>query len=930
MKQKLITYSFYNLLYIRCLFFFIILVSSSLKIIAQEPSFSQFYFKENYYNPGFTGINPGLRCTFSHGRYLSEWGTKNKTTNIELDFYDTKFLNGGIGLSVTSLVNGKSLFRDNEIGLLYAKRLVISRNFMLQPGIKATYVNKKTDSYSNLNYFEYEPLIKPSLNDSLTLKNKNQSHFDYSAGIVARFNFFKNQKIIATNNVGVAFHHLTEPKEDWILNNTQKVTLKAIFQCNTTFKITLNDSLKRNILVSPGLMYEVRKYSKNWFSDDKSGNNDINIGVNTKFQIIKPIYTTIHTGIWYRNGVNRIQMLSSQTDFNRQNSKSLTVMLGFEKNSKDHKEHLRLTYSYENQFPDYKIENGFHEINIAVEINNLALPRSGRTWAYVQNPADRFFNLNGIPVQSYYSYNNTSNNNGSYTKVQEGKNNNYALLTATEINDFSKWKLWEDIKENELEKYQAIWEISSWHRYSVQLKNKSDRPVIDAKVVLKSTNDEVIWSAKTDNTGKAELWLNFFKHQKYTVKEIVVEYNNSEFTFANPHLFEEGINSYEIPIDCEKSNSIDIAFMVDATASMADEISFLKSDLIDIIEKTKQSFPDLTINLGSVFYRCLGNSYVTRLCPLTNKSNIVSNFINNQKADEGGDEVVEEAFIKAVDSLEWNQNSRARLLFFVLDEQPLVNTVVLNKLKIYIQKATLKGIRVIPIIASAENLANSKSLEYLMRSIALATNGTYVALTDNSNIGGTHAIPTTDEFDVELLNTLIKRIIYQYTYTPKCDGEIDTEGISDTTSFSNSPVIAHVIVDSMAVNNKIKTQSKDSLSLNSDSLINLKNDSINIKDISENKSDSIKQQETNTDSLDFKKIEIKFYPNPTNGKINIVIDGELDDLYLFDFSGKLISKINVKGTTNIEIDLSPYSIGIYLLKFNYKDKWYSGKILLRN
>jgi hypothetical protein len=36
---------------------------------------------------------------------------------------------------------------------------------------------------------------------------------------------------------------------------------------------------------------------------------------------------------------------------------------------------------------------GTHEITLAVEIHNLALPKGGRNWGYVHNPADRFFNL---------------------------------------------------------------------------------------------------------------------------------------------------------------------------------------------------------------------------------------------------------------------------------------------------------------------------------------------------------------------------------------------------------------------------------------------------------------------------------------------------------------------------------------------------------
>jgi hypothetical protein len=56
-----------------------------------------------------------------------------------------------------------------------------------------------------------------------------------------------------------------------------------------------------------------------------------------------------------------------------------------------------------------------------------------------------------------------------------------------------------------------------------------------------------------------------------------------------------------------------------------------------------------------------------------------------------------------------------------------------------------------------------------MRTFALATNGTYVFLTDDSGVGNAHIKPTTDKYDVEKLNEAIKRVIKQYTQMPDCN-----------------------------------------------------------------------------------------------------------------------------------------------------------------
>jgi len=500
-------------------------------------------------------------------------------------------------------------------------------------------------------------------------------------------------------------------------------------------------------------------------------------------------------------------------------------------------------------------------------------------------------------------------------------NNTKGKLTASELNDFSKWKLWQDINQNDLKLFKNLWRISPLKRYSVQIKGNDEKPVIDATVLLKSLEGELIWSAKTDNTGKAELWLNIFSDIKYKKLKLIVSYENKEYSFSNPYLFKKGINVYKIPVQCNIPNQIDIAFVVDATSSMKDEIAFLKSDLIDIIHKTKANFTDVSINLGSVFYRCYGNSYVTRMSPFTNNIENGINFINDQKAEEGGDEVVEEALRVAIDSLKWNQTSRARLLFFVLDEQPLKKPEIIDELHVYIQEAASKGIRVIPVIASAETKSNAYSLEYLMRSIALATNGTYVFLTDHSNIGEAHAKPTTDQYDVELLNHLLERIIYHFCYIPGCDEKINTDEISDTTYFSNSPIIAHVVIDT----SRTKGTKTAKLFIN-----NYTSDTIQNSIIKENLPDSV--QEVNltasNNTPDVKVIGVSFFPNPTSGIINLEIEGKIDELYLSDISGKLISKYKVTNETRLKIDLSKYSTGLYFLKFCNNNKWYTGKIVL--
>ena len=493
------------------------------------------------------------------------------------------------------------------------------------------------------------------------------------------------------------------------------------------------------------------------------------------------------------------------------------------------------------------------------------------------------------------------------------------LLTASELNDFSKWQLWSDIRDKDLKAFQKMWGMVAEERYLVQVTTEKGNPVIDASVKLRAVSGESVWQTRTDNTGKAELWNNFF-HKSYTEKlEISVIYNELEYLCKNPHPYSQGINALSLPVSCDLPANVEIAFVVDATGSMDDEIMFLQSDLIDIMDKIKQSFPELEISLGSVFYRCIGNSYTTKTTPLTPKIEKTTEFIGQQSAGEGGAEAVEEALASAVDSLGWSDSARSRILFFILDEQPLLLDSIKAKIYNYTAKAAEIGIRIVPVVASAETMAHAPSLEYIMRSIALATNGTYVFLTDHSNIGEKHAIPVTDRFEVELLNSLLKRLIFQYCYVPGCEAGQEIVGKTDTVFVSSKKIITTEILDSLRT--KDEKNPKTYTEIFHLNLEASPADPVETVDTAATVNQPVVEENG-------KEISMKIYPNPTTGKFIVSVEGKIEELYLFDLSGKLMAKFKPGTDGETEVDITNYSTGIYFLKFLAGGNWYTGKVIL--
>jgi len=467
------------------------------------------------------------------------------------------------------------------------------------------------------------------------------------------------------------------------------------------------------------------------------------------------------------------------------------------------------------------------------------------------------------------------------------------LLTAGEVNDFTKWVLWNDISKKELAQYAQGWKMLPQHRFCVQLTNEASNPVVDATVALLDNNKKVVWQTKTDNTGKAELWSKLFSLDSTDVDKYSIEitYAGGKQTISNAIPFNKGVNILKLPIGCNYSNNVDVMFMVDATGSMADEIRYLKAELLDIITNVKKRDSSLALNMGAVFYRDNGDDYVTRTSDFSNDINKTLDFINKQEAAGGGDyeEAVEEALTEVLAKCTWSADARTRILFMVLDAPPHATPAVIAKLTTLINLAAEKGIRIIPISGSGV----SKSTEYLLRTMALATNGTYTFLTDDSGIGGTHIKPTTDSYKVELLNDMLLRIFTQYTTIPVCNKPIEftpAELVPDTAFLAIRP---------------------DTLK----------------------SADTLKSTDTTRTEIQ-PKVEIKpswkCYPNPTGGALTVEITGPIVDLFITDNAGKILEKVAVtNATSSYNLDLGSYPNGVYFVRYYYgKEQSVTAKIIL--
>lgn len=333
------------------------------------------------------------------------------------------------------------------------------------------------------------------------------------------------------------------------------------------------------------------------------------------------------------------------------------------------------------------------------------------------------------------------------------------LVTAGEWNDLDNWAFYQKtLMKEPFKGFPDDWQMYTNHRIAVAITAKN-KPAANATVTL-FRNDTPIWTAKTDNLGRAELWVGAFQKEK-ELNTALLRLKVNEQWVSTATISETQVNRIALDETLPSpTNQVQIAFMVDATGSMGDELEFLKMDLKKVINEVQKTNTQLKISTATVFYRDEGDEYVVKHSPFTEDINQTTEFISQQRADGGGDfpEAVDKALVQ-LNQLQWQPEARTRIAFLVLDAPPHNKPAVISSIQYSVKTAAASGIKLIPVVASGID----KTTEFLMRFIAMYTNGTYVFITDHSGIGNKHLEPSVGEYQVEKLSDLMVRLIKKYS-----------------------------------------------------------------------------------------------------------------------------------------------------------------------
>ncbi|MFK7806827.1 MAG: carboxypeptidase regulatory-like domain-containing protein [Saprospiraceae bacterium] len=429
-------------------------------------------------------------------------------------------------------------------------------------------------------------------------------------------------------------------------------------------------------------------------------------------------------------------------------------------------------------------------------------------------------------------------------------------LTAGEWKDLDHWTFWQKLMKNEVfNQFQNHWNYHSQQRFSVKISDEQGRAAANITVQLLDGRGTVIWETKTDNKGDAELWGNFFGGDATDFK-IKIQQDTYVKTFE-AIAYQQGINSFSLPLDCSASKEVDVVFVVDVTGSMGDELKYLKAEAQDVIQRAEE---ELGINLrtGAVCYTDRSESNTVRTSDFnTDEKNTIS-FLQSQNLGSGGDypEAVDLGLGYAIDSMNWNEEAISRIVFLMLDAPPHHVESELKSLEHSIKLAAAKGIKVIPIASSGIN----KETEFLLKFFTMATNGTYTFLTDHSGIGNAHIKPEAGDYNIETLNDMMVRLIGENSTYHDCAPIPD-------------------FVTTKAQQNKMTRKERKDKALKA-----------------------------------FAK-QIKCFPNPAVDHIFVELETAIDLLVIMDSAGRVVQRLPRMGQGQVRVNVDDWAAGVYYFHF---------------
>ncbi|MFK7861607.1 MAG: VWA domain-containing protein [Granulosicoccus sp.] len=333
-------------------------------------------------------------------------------------------------------------------------------------------------------------------------------------------------------------------------------------------------------------------------------------------------------------------------------------------------------------------------------------------------------------------------------------------LTAGDYDDQLNPSLYERYSDNFLQNVRAqtnIPRLDLSQRIAVIIKDSSGNPFAGANIAILDTQGETTGTLMTPANGITYLYEDLDGLAAEFTLRISDRLGDVSImqTVSLDSIGQQRQLDFVLDTPGVANNQLDLQLVIDTTASMGDELSYLQAELSSILNSVRNANPQVSIRTGLVVYRDVGDQYVVRSYPFTDNLADMQSALNAETFDGGGDypEAMDQALAEAL-TFDWREQS-ARVSLLVADAPPHSDRV--NATWASALAARSRQIHIVPLAASGV----AEDAEYLMRSMAALTNSRYLFLTDDSGVGNPHDEPEINCYIVTRLDSLIRRVINQ-------------------------------------------------------------------------------------------------------------------------------------------------------------------------
>lgn len=169
--------------------------------------------------------------------------------------------------------------------------------------------------------------------------------------------------------------------------------------------------------------------------------------------------------------------------------------------------------------------------------------------------------------------------------------------------------------------------------------------------------------------------------------------------------------------------ALDVAFVIDTTGSMGDEIQRIQQSLLAVTARLRGLGQEIDLRYGCVLYKDLSDEYLTSVHPFTGDVKAFDAALASVRAGGGGDtpESLNQGLAVSIHGLEWRERA-AKVAFVITDASPHMDYPGDAPYPASLQAAVAAGVKVHAVAASGLDADGS----CVLRQMAQFTRGTFV------------------------------------------------------------------------------------------------------------------------------------------------------------------------------------------------------------